>query len=377
MIRYQLPDTEELIRLGEQHQDAVTIYVTTDPTPEGRDRARTAVKSGVDEGIRTLRAAGRGQAAEDALRAQWTEISADFKLWGSLSRSLVVLLAPGVVEEFILPNELVNNVTVSDHFDLSQLVRAVTTPQQAFALTVSPNGWNLWQASPTTRVEELELVGDHPADAADATNRMTIRGRQYSRRLGGDEGQKVLLERYGKVVADAVTDELRHVDPNGRLPLFVFGNDPVSSMVRGNLSGRDVVAVPGAADELKPEQIDAAIRSRIGELTNATVNELAERIGNGFTSGLAVTDLAQLARAAVMGAVSTMIFDMTKDLRGHLDDVTGEIAMDADGGVDLLSRIAVVVLKNRGDVLAVRTDDLTTSIWNGTVLAGLRHSLAG
>lgn len=377
MIRYQLPDTEELIRLGEPQPDAVTIYVKTDPTPEGRDRARTAVKSGVDEAVRKLRAAGRGQAAEDALRAQWAEISADFKLWGSLSRSLVVLLAPGVVEEFILPNDLVNNVTVSDHFDLSQLVRAVTTPQQAFALTVSPNGWNLWQASPTTRVEELELVGDHPADAADATNRMTIRGRQYNRRLGGDEGQKALLDRYAKIVADAVTDELRHVDPNGRLPLFVFGNDPVSAMVRGNLSGRSVVAVPGAADELKPEQIDAAIRSRIGELTNASVNELAERIGDGFTSGLAVTDLAQLARAAVMGAVKTMIFDMTKDLRGHLDDVTGEISMDADGGVDLLSRIAVVVLKNRGDVLAVRTDDVTTSIWNGTVLASLRHSLAG
>lgn len=377
MIRYQLPDTETLISLGEEHQDAITIYVKTDPTPEGRERAKTVVKSGVDEGVRRMRAAGRGQAAEDALRAQWTELSADFKLWGSLSGSLVVLLAPGVVEAFILPNALVNNVTVSDHFDLSQLVRAVTTPQQAFALTVSPNGWNLWQASPTTRVEELELVGDHPADAADATNRMTIRGRQLTRRLGGDEGQKVLLERYAKVVADAVTDELRHVDPNGRLPLFVFGNDPVSSMVRGNLSGRDVVAVHGAADELKSEQIDAAIRARIGELTNASVNELAERIGHGFTAGLAVTDLAQLARAAVVGAVKTMIFDMTKDLRGHLDDVTGEITMDADGGVDLLSRIAVVVLKNRGDVLAVRTDDVTTSIWNGTVLAGLRHSLAG
>ena len=51
MIRYQLPDTETLISLGEEHQDAITIYVKTDPTPEGRERAKTVVKSGVDEAM--------------------------------------------------------------------------------------------------------------------------------------------------------------------------------------------------------------------------------------------------------------------------------------------------------------------------------------
>ena len=80
-------------------------------------------------------------------------------------------------------------------------------------------------------VERREVVGEHAEDAADATNRMSIRGRRLWRRLGGDEGQKVLLDRYAQVLAGAVRDELAPVDPAGDVPLFVFANEPLSSMI--------------------------------------------------------------------------------------------------------------------------------------------------
>lgn len=376
MIRYQLPDTADLIRLGEARADALTVYVSTEPGAASRDRAQTAVKSAVDDAARQMREAGRSQAQQDALRARWANVLADFRLWGSLSRTLVVFLSPDDDETYVLPNQLNSETHFGDYFDVSQLIRAVTTPQRAFALTVSPGGWNLWEASATTRATELELVDDHPVDAADATNRMTIRGRQHNRRLVGDEGTKLLLERYAKQVGDGVTAELRHHDAGGKVPLFVFGNDPVSGLVRNNLPGREVVAVMGAADDLTPTRIDEAIRSRIGELTNKALNEKAERILNGFTAGLAVGDFAQLGRAAVAGAVRTMLFDRNNNVRGLLDPATGEVSID-DAGTDLLSRIAVEVLRNGGEVVAVGPDDITAQGWNGTVLAGLRHSLAG
>ena len=375
MIHYALPTIAELLELGESRTDAVSIYLRTAPTPQGRELAQVAAKSAVDEAIRQLREQGRTHNEQAALAEQWDRIAEDGELWGNLDNSLVIFLAPGFAEEYVVANSFEAHTQVGDFFDLSQLMRAVTTPQRAFALTLSANGWNLWQATESERVSELELVGDYAEDAADATNRMSIRGRQLLRRLGGDEGQKVLLERYAQVVADAVRDELRRIDPQGDVPLFVFVNEPLLGMIQAQELPGTVVTVRGAVDELRPDQLDEAIRERIGALTAAAVSERADRMANGFADGLAVIDAAQAARAAVAGAIETLIFDLTADIRGTLDEATGAITLDGVEGHDLLSRIAVVVLRNGGEVVVVRPGEVTAEIWNGRLLAALRHPL--
>ena len=57
------------------------------------------------------------------------------------AEAMVSMLADDVDELFVLPNEFDDRLQVGSHFDLSQLVRAVTTPQEAFALTLSQQGW--------------------------------------------------------------------------------------------------------------------------------------------------------------------------------------------------------------------------------------------
>ncbi|MCC6495484.1 MAG: hypothetical protein IT193_04415 [Propionibacteriaceae bacterium] len=375
MIRFDLPTTQDLVRLGEFHPNAVTAYLPTSPTPSGREQALTAAKSAVDEAIRRLRAGGLDAAAQDAIRLHWEVVAEDAHLWGNLAGSLAIFISPELSEEYVLPNELESQTQVGDYFDLGQLVRAVTTPQDAFALTVSSSGWNLWQASATTRATEVELGGDWAEDAAEATNRMTIRGRQHLGRLVGDEGRKVLLERYARTVADALRAELGRLDRQASRPLFVFATEPLLSMVMAEDLPWERVAVPGSPDELRPDQVDDAIRSRIGSLTAARLSERAELIGNGFAAGLAATDLAQIARAASAGAVGTLLYDFTVNVPGKLDDATGAITFD-DSGYDLLSRIAINVLRHGGEAIAVRPGELSAQIWNGTALAQLRHPLA-
>ena len=186
MIRFALPTVDDLIRLGEPHPNAVTVYLPTSPTPSGREQAFTAAKSAIDEAIRQLRGRGASGAVQDALRAQWDALADASSLWGNLSRSLAIFISPEVSEEFVLPNELEPQSQAGAYFDLGQLVRSVSSPQDAFALTLSSNGWNVWTASATARASELELSEEYAADAADATNRMTIRVRQHLRRLVGD-----------------------------------------------------------------------------------------------------------------------------------------------------------------------------------------------
>lgn len=374
MIHDELPTTADLLRLAEPRPDTLSVYLPTDPTPAGRERAYAGLKSAVDAAARTLREQGRSRGTQELFRAQWAGLAADDALWGNLSRSLVVLLAPDVAEEYVLANEFAPRTSQGRRFDLAPLVRAVTTPQSAFALTLSSDGWNLWHATGSHRVTELELAGDHADDAADATNRMSIRGRKLLRRLGGDEGQKVLLERYAQVVADAVREELGRLDPSATLPVFLFANDPLGSMFTAQGLPWSITWVRGAPDELRPDQLDAAIRERIGEVNSAALSRRAEAIGNGFADGRASIDLAQVARAAVAGAVVTLIYDMDTEVKGFLDPGSGEIRFD-DSGDDLLGLIALEVLRNSGEVRAVRADEITAGIWNGRILAGLRHSL--
>lgn len=374
MIHYVLPTTADLLELGVPRADALSIYLATEPTPAGRDLALTTAKSAVDEAVRGLRAAGRSHGEQEWLRAQWAAVAEDSELWANLASSLVIFIAPGFTDEYVLPNDFEAHTYLGSRFDVGPLIRAVTTPQRAYALTISGNGWNLWEATESSRATELPLVGEHAEDAADATNRMSVRGRKLLRRLGGDEGQKVLLDRYAQVVAGAVREELAQVDPNGETPLFVFANEPLASMVVAHGLPGEVVVVRGASDELRPVDIDQAIRARISDITARGLSRAADAIGDGFAAGLAATDVAQVARAAAAGAVGTLYYDMTSEVRGLIDPATGAVDFDPDGE-ELLAAIALLVLANGGEVHAVRPGEIHADIWNGQLLAGLRYAL--
>ena len=374
MTRYQLPDVADLIRLGERHEHAITVYAETSPAPDERENSVLTAKSAVDRALRTIREGGARHTTEEQLRSRWAEI-AESDLWLRLARSLAIFIADDFHEVYVLPNALETQSQVGDYFDIGQLVRAVTTPQDAYALTLSAHGWNLWRATATTRAEELPLVGEHATDVADATNRATVRDRGHVRRLVGDEGKKVLLETYAKRVAEAVDSELGQVDPSASRPLFLFATDPLLDLYRGIDHKGQIVAVPGAPDELRPDEIDHAIRESLSTLNAQHTNALVDEIGNGVARGLVATDVADIARAAVAGAVSTLVYNFTVDILGRLDDTTGEVSY-GDDGYDLLSRIAVIVLDKDGEVFAARPDEITAGIWNGTAVAGLRFPLS-
>lgn len=373
MTRYQLPDTADLIRLGDRHEHAITVYAETSPAPDQRDNSLLTAKSAVDRALRTIRESGAKHATEEQLRARWTEI-AESELWLGLSRSLAIFIADDFHEVYVLPNALENQSQVGSYFDIGQLARAVTTPQDAYALTLSANGWNLWRATATSRAEELPLREEHAADVAEATNRATVRDRDHVRRLVGDEGKKLLLETYAKRVAEAVESELAQLDPSATRPLFLFATDPLLDLYQAVDHKRQIVAVPGAPDELRPDQIDDAIRESLSALNAQHTNARVDEIGDGVARGLVATDVADIARAAAAGAVSTLVYDFTVDLLGRLDDATGEITYD-DQGYDLLSRIAVNVLDKGGEVIAVRREEITAEIWTDTAIAGLRFPL--
>ncbi len=379
VTRYELPTLEDLNRLGEQREQAITIYAQTSPIVSERQGSFLNAKSGFDTAINTLRDAGLSHPTETALRSQWATVADGIEPWNRLSASLAIFISPTDTDLYVLPNRLENQHQAGDYFDLGQLVRAVTTPQDAYALTLSTNGWKLWVATPTARATELELAGDHPTDVADATNRGNVRDRGHENRLVADENRTVLLETYAKRVADAVQSELARLDPNGEHPLFLFATDPLIDLYQAADQRHQIVAMPGAPDQLRADQIDEPIREALPTLNGERTNARLEKIGNDVSAGLVLTDLGDIARASAAGAIATLVYDFTVDIFGWIDDTTGEItfAQDDVHGYDLLSRIVVRVLDAGGEAIAVRSEEVDAQIWNGgPAVAHLRFALA-
>ena len=337
-VHYELPTTADFAVLAGEHHPAITIYASTSPVVSERERAEVAVKSAFDEAIEQVKASGAEHAEVAALRTERDAVLADADVWTALARSVAIFVAPKFNEVFVLPNRLDDAVHVGSHFTLGQLLRAPSQDQEAFAVTVSANEWALWHATPTARAVEMPLDENLPKNADEAANR---EAGDVSPRRGGMHGDRGMSEEdrrsstldiYAKRVADAVRHHLQGVDPDERVPLFVFAAEPVLTHVLERAHNhRRVVPVSGAPDRLGAADIDEALRL---ELARLNISEAATAL-HGLTEGSAgrvERDLAAIGRLAADGAVETLWFDFTTSVNGTLDRSSGAIEFASDHG---------------------------------------------
>lgn len=376
-VRHALPTTTELQALSGEQELAVTIYAATSPVVPERERAQVAVKSFFDEAIERARELGATPAQLEAVRQGQSELSGYAELWTDVAQSLAIFVAPGLVEVYVLPNRLEDAVHVGRHFSLGQLFRAQGLEQEAFALTLSHHAWQLWHATPTARAAVLEPKGTWAHDAESAVPH----GERSLKRVG-DEYQKSILEGYATYVADAVKHELGALDAHGAVPLVVFANEPLASLFQARANARRSVVVKGAPDRLDAATVDECVRKRLDALAIEDTNNALASLAEADPARVA-RDIVSIAHAAAAGAVDAYYFDFTATHRGRLDEETGEVEFagvrhdeqtlpDGSAAMDVLSRIASIVLAKGGTVVAVRGSDLDPARWTSPAVARLR-----
>lgn len=391
-VHHELPTGADFAKLAGPHHPAISIYASTSPVVNERERAEVAVKSAFDHAIDQVKQQGAANAELEALRRERDGVLGDLGLWAALSRSIAIFVAPGFTEVFVLPNRLDDAWHVGSHFTLGQLLRAPSQDQEAFALSLSAHEWCLWHATPTARAARLETDPSHPADLDAATNREPGEtsprsgGKHGDRGEVGDERGKKLLDIYAKRIADATKHELAAIDPDGRVQLFVFAAEPLlSAFIDRSRNGRRIVGVPGSPDRLGAAEIDAALREQLARLNVAEASHALGELAEG-TAGRVERDLAAIGRLAADGAVETLWFDFTTSVNGTLDRETGAVEFASANGEgdaladgtpagDLLPQLALLVNAKGGRVVTVRGEDLG-EVWSGPAMAELRFALA-
>lgn len=343
--------------LAHRGSASVSIYIPTDPTSTG-EAERIEFRNLAAEALRQLREAATPRKEALAVEDGVDSLVEDDELWRYLARSMAVFLTPDSLATFRLPNRLVSRVEVGDRFFVKPLLRTVTFPQVAFVLALAQGSVRLVEVTADAGPWEVR-VQDLPRDVASAARQSTIKDRSPSRRLQGTEGEKIRMLQYARQIDQA----LRPLLDGLGVPLILAAAEPMNSIFRSvnTYPGLASTGISGNPEATPDPELALGARSVLDELYAAEVKRLQHRYGELVGHGRALGDVAQIARAATLGAVDTVLVDMDVIVHGVIDEHTGAVAFAEEEGVDsygVLDEIARRVWRHGGRVLAVRRQDI-------------------
>lgn len=157
--------------------------------------------------------------------------------------------------------------------------------------------------------------------------------------------------------AAALAREIDHLlrrEPE--LQLVLVADERMSGMLAGRLKHEAVRAPQSQVSPaaLAPEALRdialGALAEAEGGKQHNRLEQLHAHLGD-HNSDRASLDVSEIATAAVMGRVAHLYVDPSRELRGRLDEATGEIG--SGDGEDLLDAVARLTLRQNGEVHGV------------------------
>lgn len=358
MLYLDIPTQAQIDRLAQKRNPAaVTIYLAATPLTQESDLTRISLKNHAREALTQLQDAGADKRAITAIEEQLAELDDDEDFWAHQANGLALFVTPDKMRSFRLPTRLEDSVHVSDRFHLKPLLRSISFANQAWVLALAEGGVRLIDVPADGAADEVQ-VPDLPADAYEAVGRVKLNeGAPNSGNQIGD-GKKMRLRQYVRVVGDALDKFLGDSDR----PLILAATDPLRSFFRqrSDYAGLTDETIDGNPEHKTPAQLADAARPIIAAHQQAKIATLRDLYADRDGAGRASADMAQIARAAVAGAVDTLLVDMNSVTPGELHDDGSFTLSDTDDAVayGIADQIALKVREAGGRVIAVRHEDL-------------------
>jgi hypothetical protein len=277
--------------------------------------------------------------------------------WHYQANGLGVLATPDMTRMFRLPHSPKPLAEVADRFHLTPLIRAMTSPHDAFVLALAEESVRLIRAFVNLPPERLQ-VPDLPRNAEEATRRPSVHVKAPRGHLQNLEGEKVLLQQYVRKVDQAVHSVLA-----GRgAPLILAAAEPLASMFRS------INAYPRLADEIIKGNPDTMTDA---ELEDAAIPILDRLYACELKAVLArydelkprraTTDVSYAAHAATAGAIDQLLVDLDAVIPGLVSDLDGSVTYSASDDAETYSvvdEVARRALCTGARVLGARKEEL-------------------
>lgn len=359
MLYVDIPTLPDLRTLALARADAcVSIYLPTTPLTQDIGAARIALGNLGKTAISQLNNRGFDKRRLNAIAEQLDDLGEAEDFWRVQANSLAILVTPDQLRTYRLPNNLSEQVQVSDRFHLKPLLRAVTFPHEAFVLALGENAVRLVEVPAEGPASTLR-VPDMPKSAADATGRASVNDRSPSGRIHGSEGQKTLLRAYARSVDRAVRDALR----GHSAPLILAATEPLASIFRTVNSYPQLTdaTIPGGPDQTTDTDLAEAARPILDDLNRKDVDAFHALFAQRLAQGRTTLDVGVAARAATHGAIDQIVIDMDLSMPGHVDEGSGALKLEdkeSAGSYSVTDEIACRALLTGARVMSVRAADV-------------------
>ncbi len=366
------PETADLIRLAEGGRDCVTLYQPI-PAPEpflGHHELRRSLDEAMATAVNRLVGRGAGHDTHWAIRRQFTEVLKQARYDG---QSVALFLTAESATGFVLPDRIEPGVRVGDYFDLGPLLRAVTTTQHVYGVTLTPYNWGLWETAGAEPARILAGASPDPV-AADGRPRFSFATSRlwFAVTASYFRSHRTIVRR----ALDDVRERLAVLDPQASSLVVIFPDDAFagwrSDALEGARLGRPVEVVHADAEALTPGRIGRELRRHGRRFVQQELSRRIALLRAEHADGYPSTDLAEIADAAAAGRVRTFVYDSTASFHGRLDRRTGRFEPD-QWGYDVLARIAIDVLAAGGEARAVTPEEVLAGTMTGPVLAEIAY----
>jgi hypothetical protein len=368
MWHVDVPNRDELGLFAELIEPGlVTILLPTTPVTAQAQGDRIALKNLGAEAVARLTELGVRPAADVAeIAEEIADLVDDDTFWAHQSHGLAVIVVADHVWTLRLPVPVGPSVHVGDRVPLMPLLAAASQPRECLVLALAEGSVRLIDVAVDLPPSAVR-VPDLPTSAADEAGKASIGDRSHSGRLVGSEGKRTHIRAYARAVDAA----LRPVITGSGLPLILAAPEPVRSIYRAANSYPDLLAeaIETNPDRSSDHELAAEARGVLTREHQAQVAGYAELVERRRSQSRVASDLAQLARAAVRGAVDTLFVADGHSVAGSVDADTGALTLDTDG--DAIDDLCRVVLRNAGNVVVVDADAVPDG---GPVVAVLRFA---
>lgn len=356
MLHVDIPTSSELLALAEQRgAQCVSIYLPTSPIRGEAEASRIELKNLAREATAVLRKQGSSTEQIVAIEDHLADLVSDGEFWRYQAHSLAIFVTPGHIRHYRLASELDRQVHVSDRFQLAQLLRAVTFPNAGYVLLLTEGEARVVEVSAEVPATTLTIPG--LPENSELFKTQPVADRLPRARAQGTLGDASAQRQFARRVNSLVRDHLRGTG----LPLVLAASEPMLAIYRTmNTYPRMADTVIAATAAMSNSELARKARPVFDEVYERELAQWRDLFEDRDSRGRATTDVASAARAATIGAVQSIMIDITRTMPGTIAEdgtVTFATSESADN-YDVLGELAARVIHANGEVLAVRARDI-------------------
>lgn len=303
---YNHPTDADISLLTKEYEYAVTIYRTFEDTLTA-DLKKAEMETIIRNALKQL-------TVSDTVKNNiFDEASSELKELKAHGDSFAVFISPMFIKIFNTPNRLNNEIKVGSRFNISNLLRAETFPQEGYVLIVNKDKWALYHGTKTEPASRVNIEQDATLTILTANNKQD--GLKHVQQKSHKDIMKSMVPRYAQKLADTVKTILNET------PTVVVADTILMGELRKHMPQETTIFIDTSMNpDSNTPTVEAILRSEIESFNQKIVDDFMDKAEKMESSDLIATDLADIMHAAVDGKIETLLIDRDWDEKAEYVD---------------------------------------------------------